>query len=106
MAAYHWGEPGRTTSLDGETHLRPMWHRRSRSDQDRTRQSLVEWFDKYTRALPIHELIAKQSGCQVHTIRKGQPVDYSRLMRLVVGRSPRKSWCRTRTCSTVTKSVA
>jgi hypothetical protein len=89
--AIRWdGERGVTT-LDGETHIRPLWVNRSAKRLAEACQAMDAWFDKYAEPTSISELLPEQGGCVVHAIKQGQKVEFRRIFQSITGKRIQKA---------------
>jgi DEAD/DEAH box helicase/Domain of unknown function (DUF1998)/Helicase conserved C-terminal domain len=87
---YHWGQDHHITSLDSETHLRPLWVNRSPKRLMETRKIVDAWFDSYTEAIVLGDLLSGHAGCAVHAVKGGQSVDFGVLFRTVANQKIRR----------------
>ena len=83
--AFHWDPELRTTSLDGETHLRRLWSNRSSRRMPGIVASTDAWFQKHAVPLTIREVLPTSEGCKVHAIKKDQGVNFTAIFRTLVG---------------------
>jgi hypothetical protein len=74
-AGFHWGE-ARTTPLDAETHLRPLWFNRSTARLSSAGAEADIWFAAHAVPIPPETLFRTLPGCTVHPFAKGQVVDF------------------------------
>ncbi|MDB5308650.1 MAG: box helicase [Gemmataceae bacterium] len=72
---FHWGET-RTTTLDGETHRRPVWFNRGLSRLADAAAATDAWFVAHTEPVHPESLFRTLPGCTVHAFAKGQAVDF------------------------------
>jgi hypothetical protein len=76
---FHWGER-RTTTFDGETHLRPLWVNRWAKRLAEAYQAHNVWFEQNTSPVAISDLFRTAPGCTVHAVSRGQAVDFRKIL--------------------------
>ena len=76
-----WEADDQAIPLDGETLRRPMWINRGQERLSRAAGEADKWFAQFTERLTLQHLLPTGSGCVVHTVAKGQPVDFRQILR-------------------------
>jgi superfamily II DNA or RNA helicase len=84
--AFRWDGDRGVTSLDGETHIRPLWVNRSAKRLSEASQAMERWFDNCTEPISLGELLPQQGGCVVHPIKQGQKVDFGEIFQGLGGK--------------------
>jgi hypothetical protein len=86
-----WDGTRGVTSLDGETHLRPLWVNRSAKRLAEAAQAMDAWYDKHAAPISISELLPDQGGCVVHAIKQGQKVNFRGILQSLTGKRIKKA---------------
>ncbi len=78
-STFHWGEPDKTTALDDQTTRLPFWYNRSARRLSGAESDIKKWLRYYTKPLTIRDVAP--AGYEVHTIRRGEKVDFATIFR-------------------------
>ena len=78
-SAFHWEGPGKTTALDDQTTRHPLWYNRSAQRLSDAEHDIQKWLRHFTKPLTIRDVAP--TGYEVHTVRRGEKVDFSTIFR-------------------------